>query len=122
MPKLPKKSKRRRYLPPKQKRERKPTGDQKRYQGQTWRKLSRRMRIDNPVCVICQERPSQVTDHIIRTRDGGSWLDERNLCAMCKTCHDHKSRMEAHDLELRWVMTNEGKVPATKREVFKAFK
>jgi len=70
------------------------------YNSTTWRKLSRLHREQYPLCQVCQAAgrvaASQVIDHIVPIKDGGARLNEANLLALCKHCHDRKSAIEAH--------------------------
>ncbi|WP_420401359.1 HNH endonuclease [Flagellimonas sp.] len=70
------------------------------YNSRKWRKTSTAYREKNPFCVKCQEEgritQAEVTDHIVRIKDGGEPYDERNLQALCKSCHNRKSGKEAH--------------------------
>jgi len=35
-----------------------------------------------------------MVDHIIELKDGGAPLDERNVQALCRTCHGKKTSIE----------------------------
>jgi len=73
---------------------------QKFYNSRSWREFSRTFRDKNPFCVKCQSkgivRQSDVADHIIRIKDGGTKFDEGNLQALCHSCHNRKSGKESH--------------------------
>lgn len=69
------------------------------YKTRAWRKLSRKILGNNPICVSCYEkgviRPAQIADHRIELKD--DWyrrLDENNIQAMCYACHNRKTREE----------------------------
>lgn len=68
------------------------------YQNHIWRKVSKRFRIDNPLCAKCQEngltRPSEVVDHIKPINQGGDPWNPANFQALCVECHNKKSRSE----------------------------
>ena len=69
------------------------------YNSREWRTHSTSFRRDNPLCVKCLDEglaiDSQVTDHIVQIIKGGSIWDSSNLQALCKPCHDKKSREES---------------------------
>lgn len=68
----------------------------KRY-GSQWRKIRAKFVKDNPLCVKCLEEgkltPVEEVHHIIPLSKGGSH-DERNLMALCKSCHSRISAKE----------------------------
>jgi hypothetical protein len=47
------------------------------------------------ICPVCEERPSQMTDHVISRPDGADY-DTDNLLPMCHICHNRKRGLEAH--------------------------
>jgi 5-methylcytosine-specific restriction endonuclease McrA len=58
-----------------------------------WRKLSKQVIKEEPLCRRCRLKNSVMTDHILPKRLGGT--DARsNLQALCKDCHDEKTRQE----------------------------
>jgi 5-methylcytosine-specific restriction enzyme A len=65
------------------------------YHTARWTKESRRFRIANPVCKLCQEEglinPSQVTDHIIPKEICGDPWDKNNWQALCYRHHQEKA-------------------------------
>lgn len=71
---------------------------QKDYQSRRWREASERFRKENPLCCMCEEEdivtPSEVTDHKIPIADGGSFWDKKNWQALCRSCHNRKTREE----------------------------
>ena len=67
------------------------------YNSSKWRKLSRNFLTTHPYCEYCGER-SEVVDHIIPHRnDYELFYDEGNLQALCKQCHDKKTREELNE-------------------------
>ncbi len=59
----------------------------------TWRKLSKQVLKEEPLCRRCRRADSVLTDHIVPKRAGGT--DARsNLQALCKACHDEKTLQE----------------------------
>ena len=71
------------------------------YQQQAWRKLSKRHRQANPLCVLCEARglttPAELVDHVT-PHDGDMtlFLDGANIQSLCGTCHSRdKARIEA---------------------------
>ncbi len=65
------------------------------YASAAWRALRARVRREEPVCGLCQERPSEQVHHI-----DGDWRNNQraNLQAVCAACHlersgrDHQAR------------------------------
>lgn len=49
---------------------------------------------ENPICVVCNENPSEELDHIIPLDQSGDEDDESNLQAICKDCHEVKTARE----------------------------
>lgn len=65
----------------------------KRGYDRAWQKLSKQVLKEEPLCRRCRLKDSVLTDHIITKRAGGT--DARsNLQALCKDCHDEKTRQE----------------------------
>jgi hypothetical protein len=59
----------------------------KRYGSPRWRKLTRQIQVrDLWQCVYCGA-PSQLTDHVVAVVHGGSFWDESNLAACCRSCN-----------------------------------
>ena len=69
--------------------------DTKFYQSTPWRKFSKIYKDKHPLCVMCESqgevRIADVTDHIIRLKDGGLPYDEANLQSLCHSHHNQKS-------------------------------
>jgi 5-methylcytosine-specific restriction endonuclease McrA len=69
------------------------------YQTQQWRRLSKRVAIEEPLCRLCLEDGNtvagQCTDHIVprRLRPDLS-LERTNLQRLCNRCHAIKSAKE----------------------------
>lgn len=61
-----------------------------------WRRLRRAYLADNPQCELAYEGRCRVVatevDHRMPLRAGGQRLDEANLQAVCRECHQHKTR------------------------------
>lgn len=70
--------------------------DDKRYirtRGRKWLRLRHVVLVEEPVCRICDRRPSVEVDHIIPVSKGGT--DERdNLQGVCTECHEDKTRAD----------------------------
>lgn len=67
------------------------------YKTARWKKISTSFLIENPVCVSCGA-PSDVCDHIIPHRgDEALFWDPDNKQALCKRCHDRKTRVEMQE-------------------------
>jgi 5-methylcytosine-specific restriction protein A len=69
------------------------------YNSWPWRKLSKRYRMNHPLCVQCEAKdlvvPVKVVDHIVPMNLGGAKLDESNLQSLCESCHNKKSSAES---------------------------
>ena len=126
MPHLPKKQPRRAYTV--RKRSKAEYGNEagRFYNSTAWRKLSRRYRDNNPLCEVCNEKPAQVTDHIIRIvadergyplPTGGAAWDERNHMAMCHSCHNRKRGKERHGFVVDSVRTENGLIPKDRWDI-----
>lgn len=68
------------------------------YDDKRWRPSSLIYLGRHPLCVRCEAegriRASQVTDHIIPWKLGGSFWDQSNWQALCKPCHDGPKAQE----------------------------
>ena len=68
------------------------------YHSREWKHLRENYLIEHPFCVECWGKgkltKATVVDHIIPIRQGGSALDEKNLQALCSSCHGRKSISE----------------------------
>lgn len=67
------------------------------YDTQRWRRLSTRVRMEEPVCRSCKgtPQPTRHTDHITPHRgDVGLFYDRGNLQALCGSCHSEKTKRE----------------------------
>ena len=62
-----------------------------RTRGRKWMKLRHVVLVEEPVCMICGERPSVQVDHIIPVCKGGT-DDRDNLQGACGECHEEKTR------------------------------
>lgn len=62
---------------------------------QRWRKLSKKVRRENPFCVSCGYLGDDV-DHINPVASGGALYAEDNLQVLCKSCHSKKTAKETN--------------------------
>jgi len=63
---------------------------QDRTRGRRWMRMREVVLIEEPVCRICERRPSVEVDHILPIFKGGT--DERdNLQGACHECHEDKT-------------------------------
>ena len=46
--------------------------------------------VEQPVCAICERKPSVEVDHILPVSKGGK-DDRDNLQGVCKACHEDKT-------------------------------
>jgi 5-methylcytosine-specific restriction enzyme A len=57
-----------------------------------WGNLRRAFLASNPICARCERagrvEPATMVHHIIPIRDGGDRLDNANLEALCRPCHE----------------------------------
>lgn len=71
------------------------------YKTTAWRKLSRQVLLDNPICIQCWNdnhvvRKADVVDHITEIKDDWSRrLDRTNLQPLCNYHHALKTKKEA---------------------------
>jgi len=112
MPHLP------RNKPRSQSGDRTPTGDKKFYNSLLWRKIRFGYIIENPVCEVhltagylvdCTS--GGVVDHLVSITNGGAKYDPQNMATMCATCHNRKSALEGHGLEIITALSAPNKVP-----------
>lgn len=63
-----------------------------------WYKFRRWYLRRHPLCVdmhgIGCKRAATEIDHVVRLVSGGAKFDEKNLQALCKSCHSKKTRAE----------------------------
>lgn len=59
------------------------------YQSSAWRNTSKAFLTANPVCFLCG-KPSKISDHKVRIKDGGDPYNWANLQPMCSKCHNRK--------------------------------
>ncbi|MGI9251256.1 MAG: HNH endonuclease signature motif containing protein [Pseudohongiellaceae bacterium] len=52
-----------------------------------WRRLSKAIRAERPICEVCKTRPSQEVHHKVQSPAGDMFYDPRNLVAICRNCH-----------------------------------
>ena len=61
--------------------------------GAAWRKLRKRVLLEEPICRKCRKVAATEVDHLVPREAGGS--DEReNLQGLCKPCHSNKTATE----------------------------
>ena len=67
---------------------------QQRGYGGEWERISRAVRQARPVCEICNDAPSVDVDHIqpFNGRNDPLRVDWDNLQAVCRACHNEKTR------------------------------
>lgn len=61
-----------------------------------WRKIRARILERDPICKICDVRPSAFCDHIEAMQDDHS---ETGLQGVCGPCHDQKSSREGNEAQ-----------------------
>lgn len=119
MPHLPKQTKRKAYQP-KPKAKRHGNKAYRFYNSWGWRKVSKGMRKQQPMCEVYPELVADVVDHIIPIvvddrgqpkTTGGAPLDERNLMCMSHKAHNKKRGKEAHNITVESIQTINGLVP-----------
>ena len=112
MPHLP------RNKPRSQNGKRNPTGDKKFYNSLLWRQLRLQYIIQNPICEVhltagylvdCTS--GGVVDHLVSITNGGAKYDPQNMATMCATCHNRKSALEGHGLEIITALSAPNMVP-----------
>lgn len=65
------------------------------YNTTRWKKFSRLMRQERPVCEICQRALSEHLDHWIEISIDSQYeyaFDPRNMVGMCRSCHISKTQ------------------------------
>jgi len=85
------------------------------YNSTRWRKLSKLLKSQSPLCVVClfnnKVKPCSVTDHIIPVEHGGAMTDLQNLTTLCHSCHNKKSAKEKRKALYQAIDTPVGMVP-----------
>lgn len=70
------------------------SNDPKFYHSTEWRRISKQVRTEEPFCSECLKKGitklSEVTDHIVAIKNGGSKLDRNNLQGLCRNCNNAK--------------------------------
>jgi len=68
------------------------------YDTPQWRRLRRRYITAHPLCEDCEAAgrltPAQEIHHMKPVVQGGGFLDEGNLRALCQSCHSHHHASE----------------------------
>jgi len=122
MPNLPR-PKRYKYQPERKRKKREPTGDQQLYNSPVWRKLSKSLREQHPICKVAlyagEILKVDLVDHVIAIGFGGSTWSKLNLLPMSRKYHDIKSGLEAHGPFLRTISTPTGYAPEDVEQLFK---
>lgn len=63
-----------------------------------WRKVRRSYLREHPLCEHCEDRDrvraAKDVDHITPLSEGGARLDPDNFQALCRACHNRKTRRE----------------------------
>lgn len=62
--------------------------------GRPWRRFVDQVRAEEPICQLCQRRPTEEVDHKIPVAEGGRTVRE-NLQGVCLTCHKAKTAKES---------------------------
>lgn len=95
MPSIPRKQKRRAYLPPKKAFQGLKKPNMKFYNSKAWRTTRKIYISSNPLCENCLEQgltvEANVVDHITEINDGGAKLSLSNLRSLCHPCHNSKT-------------------------------
>ncbi|WP_038225335.1 HNH endonuclease [Vibrio sp. ER1A] len=82
------------------------------YNTTAWKKLSQRLRQQNPVCQKCHKDISYLVDHILEISvSEENALNENNLMCLCRSCHSTKTgvfkRMMAEPQKIyQWCLNN----------------
>ena len=88
------------------------------YNSLTWRNYSKRNR---GICKVCEAenhvRASDVMDHIVPKKQGGSEWNEENHMGMCKPHHESKRGYESHGYCVKTVERPDGLIPADRQEI-----
>lgn len=98
------------------------------YNKQKWRKLSKRMRDEQPLCPIGLRQgltiKSDVLDHLIAINAGGAKFDRKNLMPMSHHFHNKKRNMEIGMKPLvPWTLNENGeKIPKNIEDIHDLFK
>lgn len=75
------------------------------YETQRWRRLTKRMLRENPICPVCMTAgdltPASETDHIVAHKgDTSLFYNTENLWCLCKQCHARKTAAERNGKDL----------------------
>lgn len=66
------------------------------YNSTRWRKISKAWKVKHPICQVCAQRPTQITDHVVSRNVGGAEYDSDNFLGMCHIDHNKKRGLERH--------------------------
>lgn len=64
-----------------------------RTRGRKWLRLRHVVLVEEPVCMVCDRKPSTQVDHIKPVSKGGTDVRD-NLQGICNDCHDEKTRKD----------------------------
>jgi hypothetical protein len=54
----------------------------------TWDLLSKKIRLEDPICEVCNRQYSQVAHHVVKkSASNAVYFLEDNIWAICKSCH-----------------------------------
>lgn len=113
MPSIPRKQKRRGYLPEKKAFEGRTNTNMKFYNSGAWRKTRKAFLLQYPLCKFCQDNgrttAAKVVDHILEINQGGAKLDWENLQPLCHPCHNSKTARNTHEARKRNIKKNNKK-------------
>lgn len=66
------------------------------YKSKRWQRLRGMVIAKEPLCRACQ-RPTEMADHIVPIRQGGSRWSMENLQGLCHACHNAKRGRESKE-------------------------
>lgn len=101
------------------------------YNRSQWVSISKRSRLNTPMCEVCEDQPSDMVDHIIQLvldeegrplAKGGSAYDGRNHMCMCNRCHNIKRGKEANGFHVSSIKTPDGRIPKRRDEIKEAIR
>lgn len=59
--------------------------------GWQWARAARDYRQAHPICEHCKSHVAEEVDHRIPIKQGGAILDQANMQALCRPCHQIKT-------------------------------
>lgn len=66
-----------------------------------WRRLSRRVIAEEPICHWCTVARSKVADHVVHLADGGAPYDRANVVGSCNACNVSRGQKAAQARRMR---------------------